>query len=56
MDVNNLFGSRDIRLKILDFLKFVPDKTMLKIEYKLKIGKKNKKSVFLSCKTHKIYL
>lgn len=40
MDINNLFGSRNIRLAILDFLRFIPDKTMLKIEYKLKIGKK----------------
>ena len=40
MNVNNLFGSRNIRLKILDMLKFIPDKTMLKIEYRMKIGKK----------------
>lgn len=40
MNVNKIFKSRDTRLAILDFLKFIPDKMMLKIEYKMKIGKK----------------
>lgn len=40
MDVNNLFGSRDIRLMILNWTKFIPDELMLKIEYRMKIGKK----------------
>lgn len=40
MDVNNLFGSRDIRLMILDWTRFIPDNLMLKIEYRMKIGKK----------------
>lgn len=40
MDINNLFRSRDIRLKILNFLRFIPDKMMLKLEYRMKIGKK----------------
>lgn len=39
MDINNLFGSRNIRLWILDELRFIPDKTMLKLEYRLKIKK-----------------
>lgn len=40
MDVNNLFGSRNIRLQILDMLKFIPDSVLLRLEYKMKIGKK----------------
>lgn len=40
MDINNLFGSRDVRLQILDMLKFIPDIPMLKIEYRLKTGKR----------------
>ncbi len=40
MDVNNLFGSRNIRLAILTFLKFIPDKQMIQLEYRLKIKKK----------------
>lgn len=40
MNINKVIKSRDTRLAILDFLRFIPDKTMLKIEYKMKIGKK----------------
>ncbi len=40
MDINNLFGSRDIRIGILNLLRFIPDKPMLQLEYRLKIGKK----------------
>lgn len=40
MDINNLFGSRNIRLSILSFLKFVPDEMMIRMEYRLKIKKK----------------
>lgn len=39
MDINNLFGSRNIRLGILSCLRFIPDKAMIKIEYRLKIHK-----------------
>lgn len=39
MDINNLFGSRNIRLGILNCLRFIPDKAMIKIEYRLKIHK-----------------
>ena len=39
MDVNNMFGSRDIRLWILDKMRIIPDVPMLKMEYRLKIGK-----------------
>lgn len=37
MDINNLFGSRDLRLSILDFLKFIPDELMIRLEYRLKM-------------------
>lgn len=40
MDINNAFGSRENRLAILNFLRFIPDKTMLKIEYRLKLKKR----------------
>ena len=40
MNINKIIKSRDTRLAILNFLRFIPDKTMLKIEYKMKIGKK----------------
>lgn len=39
MNVNNLFGSRDIRLQILDMMRIIPDTPMLKLEYWLKINK-----------------
>ncbi len=40
MNVNNLFGSRNVRLAILSLLRFVPDKMMIRIEYRLKMRKK----------------
>lgn len=39
MDINNLFGSRDIRLQVLDMMRIIPDTPMLKLEYRLKIKK-----------------
>lgn len=40
MNINKIFPSRDTRLLILDFLKFVPDSLLLRLEYRMKIGKK----------------
>ena len=40
MDYKKIIKSRSLRLKILRFLSFVPDKTMIKIQYKLKTGHK----------------
>lgn len=40
MNINNLFGSRNIRLAILNLLKIIPDEPMIRLEYRLKIGKK----------------
>lgn len=40
MNVNKLIKKRDVRLKILEILKFIPDEMMIKLEYRLKIGKK----------------
>ena len=34
------FKSKNFRLKLLNFLRFIPDKTMLKIEYRIKFHKK----------------
>lgn len=38
MDYKKIIKSRNARLKILRFLSFVPDKTMLKIQYRVKTG------------------
>ena len=40
MNINKLIKKRDVRLKILEILKFIPDEMMIKLEYRLKIGKK----------------
>ena len=40
MIIEKIIKEREIRLKILNFLRFIPDEIMLKIEYKMKIGKK----------------
>lgn len=40
MDYKKIIRSRSLRLKILRLLSFIPDKTMLEIQYKLKTGKK----------------
>ena len=34
-----IFKSRSMRLKILKFLRFIPDKAMLKLEYRIKVRK-----------------
>lgn len=38
MDYKKILKSRKLRLKILSFLSFVPDKTMLKLQYRIKTG------------------
>lgn len=40
MDYKKLIKSRAVRLKILRFLSFVPDKMMLKIQYRIKTGRR----------------
>ncbi len=40
MDVNNMFGSRKIRLALLSALRFIPDKVMIQVEYRLKMHKR----------------
>lgn len=40
MDYKRIFKNERFRMKILNFLSFVPDKTMLKIQYKIKTGRK----------------
>ncbi|WP_270750153.1 ATP-grasp fold amidoligase family protein [Fusobacterium hominis] len=40
IDYKRIIKSRKIRLMILSWLSFVPDKLMLKIQYKIKMGKK----------------
>lgn len=39
MDYKKIFRSRAVRFAILNCLRFVPDKTMLKIQYKIKTGR-----------------
>lgn len=39
MDYKKIFKSRKVRMFILDLLRFVPDKLMLKIQYKMKLGR-----------------
>lgn len=38
MDYKKIFKSRKLRLKILSLLSFIPDKTMLKLQYRIKTG------------------
>ncbi len=38
MDYKKILKSRKLRLKILSLLSFIPDKTMLKIQYRIKTG------------------
>ena len=38
MDYKKMLKSRKLRLKILSLLSFIPDKTMLKIQYRIKTG------------------
>ena len=40
MNYRNIFKSRDTRLKILKMLRFIPDSLMLKLQYRIKLGKK----------------
>lgn len=40
MDYKKILKSRETRLAILKMLSFIPDKTMLKIQYKMKLGRK----------------
>ena len=40
MDYKKIIKSRSLRLKILRLLSFIPDKAMLKIQYRIKTGKK----------------
>ena len=40
MDYKKIFKSRRLRKKILNFLGFVPDSVMLKLQYKIKTGRK----------------
>lgn len=49
MNYKKLFKSKILRLKILKFLKFIPDKLMIKIQYFIKTGRK------LNLKTPKRY-
>ena len=40
MNYKEIIKNQEIRFKILNLLKFIPDKTMLKIEYRIKTGRK----------------
>ena len=40
MDYKRIIKSRSLRLKILNFLRFVPDKPMIKLQYRIKTGRK----------------
>ena len=39
LDYKKVFRSRRTRAKILKALRFIPDKPMLRIQYKLKLGR-----------------
>lgn len=40
MNYKKIIKSRSLRLRILKFLSFIPDKTMLKLQYRIKTGNK----------------
>ena len=40
MNYKNLIKNKNIRLKILDLLQFIDDKSMIKIQYRVKMGRK----------------
>jgi hypothetical protein len=40
MDYKKIIKNQEVRFKILNLLKFVPDKTMLQLQYKIKTGRK----------------
>lgn len=59
MDYKKILKSRKLRLKILSLLSFIPDKTMLKIQYRVKIGRsldlKNPKRFTEKLQWYKLY-
>ena len=40
MDYKSIIKSRKLRIKIMQFLSFVPDEIMLKLQYRIKTGRK----------------
>ena len=40
MDYRNIVKNKEMRFKILHFLRFIPDKWMLKFQYRVKMGRK----------------
>lgn len=40
MEYKRIIKSRKLRLKILEFLRFIPDKAMVKLQYRIKTGRK----------------
>lgn len=40
MNYKEVFKSRELRIRLLQFLDFVPDKLMIKIQYRIKLGRK----------------
>ena len=40
MDYKVLFKNQETRIKLLQFLSFIPDATMLKVQYRMKLGRK----------------
>jgi len=40
MDYKKIVKNQEVRFKILNLLKFLPDKTMLQLQYKIKTGRK----------------
>ena len=59
VDYKKIIRSRSVRLKILRILSFVPDKTMVKIQYKIKTGNrlnlKNPKRFTEKLQWYKLY-
>lgn len=40
MDYKKIIKSKELRIKILNFLNFIPDKAMIKLQYRIKTGRK----------------
>lgn len=40
MDINKIIKNKNTRLAILGLIRFIPDKVLLRLEYRIKIGKK----------------
>ncbi|MGE4287704.1 MAG: ATP-grasp fold amidoligase family protein [Salinivirgaceae bacterium] len=40
MDYKKIFRNRDLRIRILSLLDFIPDKWMIKLQYRIKFGRK----------------